>query len=106
MAMDKEERKVFEQMSKALERVSKAQEEMSRAQDRMANVMEKQQPSKATQAVDTIVAVTAISGILSAVDLVIKWITGGCYANAIDFDNRVVRGFRSSLDFAMPDEKR
>jgi hypothetical protein len=68
--MGKDERKVFERMSRALE-------ETNRTLERVADVMEKQQPSKATQALTTVVAVATVSGILSAIDLVIKWITGG-----------------------------
>jgi hypothetical protein len=70
MAMDKDERKFFERMSKA-------QEQMTKAQERMADVMEKQQPGKADQFLTTAAAVATTIGSLSFVDVIIKWFTGG-----------------------------
>jgi hypothetical protein len=104
--MDKEERAFFARMSKALEEMSKALERMSSEQKRVADVMERQQPSKAAQIFATAGAIGAAIGGFSAVDLVIKWITGGCYADAIDYENHFIRDFGNALDYGCADEKR
>jgi hypothetical protein len=70
MAMDKEERRFFERMSKALE-------EMTKAQERVADVMEKQQPSKANQVLTMLVAGVTVAGVVNVVDLIIRWIKRG-----------------------------
>jgi hypothetical protein len=50
---------------------------MSSTLERVADVMEKQQPSKATQVLTTGATIVAAFSVLNIVDLVIKWITGG-----------------------------
>jgi len=43
----------------------------------VADALEKQQPSKAAQFLTTAAAIAAVVSVLSVVDLVIKWFTGG-----------------------------
>jgi hypothetical protein len=84
MAMDKEERKVFElmskaqkEMSRALERVAATQEEMTRVQERLVDAVEKQQPSKVAQVLTTAAAIATTIGGLCVVDVIINWLKGG-----------------------------
>jgi chemotaxis regulatin CheY-phosphate phosphatase CheZ len=77
MPMDKNERELFERMTKAQERLADVQEQMTRVHERAADAVEKQQPSKVAQFFTTAAAITAVVSTLSIVDLVIKWFTGG-----------------------------
>jgi hypothetical protein len=63
MAMDKDERELFERMTKA--------------QERLADAAEKQQPGKATQVLATAAAAATAFSVISVVDMIIKWFTGG-----------------------------
>jgi hypothetical protein len=63
MPMNKDERALFERMT--------------RAQERMADATEKQQPSKGAQFLTIFAASATVVSFFTVIDLLIKWFTGG-----------------------------